>query len=89
MERLHERLHIPCVSSFDVFLLMLCSAVPREFLGILLVTYLVNPEVPPWWAVTGEKNLKWCPSRTLENAFPTMLSIAFCNGEREEKQNVG
>ena len=62
-----------------------CSTVSRDFLGILLVTYLMTPKVTPWWVLRGEKKLKLCPSRTLENAFSKMFSIAFCNGERQRK----
>ena len=62
-----------------------CSALPRNFLGILLVTYLATPKAPPWWALRGRKNLKFCSSRMLENALSKMLSIVFCDGERQRK----
>ena len=58
---------------------------PEIFLGIPLVTYLVTLEAPPWWALRGEKNLRLCSSRTLENAFPNKLFIVFCDGERQRK----
>ena len=61
------------------------STVPRDFLGTALVTYLVTAEAPPWWALRDEKNLELCPSRMLENAFPKMLSIVFCDEKRQRK----
>ena len=57
----------------------------QGFFGMPLVTYLVTPKVPTWWLLKGEKNLKLCLSRVLENAFPKMLSIVFCDGERLRK----
>ena len=37
------------------------SAEPRDFLGMLLVTYLATAEAPQWWALRGEKNFEIVP----------------------------
>ena len=64
------------------------SAVPKNFLSILLVTYLVTPKVLSWWALRGEKILKLYPSRMLENAFPKNFPLFSAMEGDKEKQNV-
>ena len=76
-----------CIETGNVISIscVICQCRTRDFLGISLVAYLVTPEAPPWSTLRGEQNLKLCPSRMLENAFPKMLSIIFCDGKRQRK----